>query len=188
VADGSRVRAGSATQVTSTGLAAVASPVRRAVPRVPFVLLVLALLGGSLVCLLVINTTLGAASFRISQLQKKAASLSTQEQNLRQQVAAEQAPAAIAQRAYALGMRAQTGTTILDLRSGQIYRLPGQAGVGVQLGAPPAPAGANKTSAGRTPAPTPTAGAGTTPAATPTPSASPAASASRTPAPARASP
>jgi len=154
------------------------------VPRAPFVLLVLGLLGGSLVCLLVINTTLGAASFRISQLQKKSASLSTQEQNLRQQVAAEQAPAAIAQRAYALGMRAQTSTTILDLRSGQIYRLPGQGGVGVQLGAPvstpttSAPAGASK------PAPTPTPGAGTRPAPTPTP----APSASSTPAAAKSSP
>jgi hypothetical protein len=150
------------------------------VPRLPFVLLVLALLGGSLVCLLVINTTLGAASFRISQLQKKSASLSTQEQNLRQQVAAEQAPAAIAQRAYALGMRAQTSTTILDLRSGQIYMLPGQGGLGVELGAPPASA--------KKAAPTPTPGAGTTPAATSTPTASPAPSASRTPVPARSSP
>jgi hypothetical protein len=150
------------------------------VPRLPFVLLVLALLGGSLVCLLVINTTLGAASFRISQLQKKSASLSTQEQNLRQQVAAEQAPAAIAQRAYALGMRAQTSTTILDLRSGQIATLPGQGGVGVELGAPPtsAPASAQK------PAPTPTPGADATPGATPTPSPS----ASTTPVPARSSP
>jgi hypothetical protein len=160
------------------------------VPRVPFVLLVLALLGGSLVCPLVINTTLGAASFRISQLQKKSASLSTREQNLRQHVAAEQAPAAIAQRAYALGMRAQTGTTILDLRTGQIDRLPGQAGFGVQLGAPPAsaPAGAKNPAAGPTPAPTPTASAGTRPTPTPTSSAAPAPSASRTPAPARSSP
>jgi hypothetical protein len=152
VADGSRARAG--------------NPVSRAVPRVPFVLLVLGLLGGSLVCLLVINTTLGAASFRISQLQNKSASLATEEQNLRQQVAAEQAPAAIAQRAYALGMRAQTSTTILDLRSGQIYRLPGQGGVGVQLGAPPAPPATSAPATASKPAATPTPGAGTTPGAT----------------------
>ncbi len=38
-----------------------------ALPRMPFVLLVLVLLGGGLICLLVINTTLGATSFRISQ-------------------------------------------------------------------------------------------------------------------------
>lgn len=171
-ADESRARAG--------------SPVARAVPRVPFVLLVLGLLGGSLVCLLVINTTLGAASFRISQLQKKSASLSTQEQNLRQQVAAEQAPAAIAQRAYALGMRAQSSTTILDLRSGQIYRLPGQSGVGVELGAPlaaPTSAPPSGTKPAATPAATPKPGAGTTPAATPAPAASPAQSAGNSPSP-----
>ena len=167
-------------RVTTAASSAVASPLSRAVPRLPFVLLVLALLGGSLVCLLVINTTLGAASFRISQLQKRSASLSTQEQNLRQQVAAEQAPAAIAERAYALGMRAQTSTTILDLRSGQIYMLPGQGGMGVELGAPPA--------SPKTTVPTPAPSADATPVATPTPAGSQAPSASTTPAPARSSP
>ena len=162
------------------------SPVARAVPRVPFVLLVLGLLGGSLVCLLVINTTLGAASFRISQLQNKSARLATEEQNLRQQVAAEQAPAAIAQRAYALGMRAQTGTTILDLRSGQIYRLPGQGGVGVELGAPPAPPATIAPGTASKPSATPAPGAGTTPAA-PRPTVSPAPSVTSSPVPARSS-
>jgi len=189
VADGSRVRARahlvtppevtaaagarvSSPRIRTAASTALASPVGRAVPRLPFVLLVLALLGGSLVCLLVINTTLGAASFRISQLQKKSASLSTQEQNLRQQVAAEQAPAAIAHRAYALGMRAEASTTILDLRTGQISMLPGQGGLGVELGAPPASAPADAKNAAPTPAPT----------------RSPAPTASRTPVPARSSP
>jgi hypothetical protein len=153
------------------------------IPRAPFVLLILALLGGSLICLLVINTTLGAASFRLTQLQKTSASLSTREQNLRQQVAAEQAPAAIARRAYALGMRAQATTTILDLRSGQIFVLPGQVGVGVELGAPrtappaarhaaakPAKHGTPKASA--TPGATATPGASATPGTSPKPSSS----------------
>ena len=43
---------------------------RRPVSRTPFILLVLGLLGGGLVCLLVINTTLAAASFRINALQQ----------------------------------------------------------------------------------------------------------------------
>ena len=109
-------------------------------PRMPFVLLVLTLLGGGLICLLVINTTLGAASFRISQLQKTNANLSTQEQGLQEQVALEQAPAEIAKRAYQLGMRVQTTTRIVDLRTHQTYSLTGQAGVDVSLGAPPASA------------------------------------------------
>jgi hypothetical protein len=108
----------------------------------PFVLLVLALLGGSLICLLVINTTLGAASFRISQLQKTGAGLATQLQGLRQRVAAEQAPAEIASRAYQLGMRTSANVTVLDLRTHRIYVLDGQSGTGLQLGARPSPSAA----------------------------------------------
>jgi len=94
----------------------------------PFVLLVLGLLGGGLICLLVINTTLGATSFRISQLQGTNASLATQEETLQQQIAAERSPAQIAKLACALGMRAQTNVNILDLGTHRFYRLPGQAG------------------------------------------------------------
>jgi hypothetical protein len=132
----------------------------------PFVLLVLTLLGGSLICLLVINTTLGAASFRISQLQKTGAGLATQLQSVRQRVAAEQAPAEIAQRAYQLGMRTQTNVSILDLRSHQIYVLDGQSGVGIDLGASPTVSkAAKKPAASTSPAPssTPTDGASSTP-------------------------
>ncbi len=101
----------------------------------PFVLLVLVLLGGGLICLLVVNTTLGATSFRISQLQSTGAALATQEQTLQQQIAAEQSPAQIATRAYDLGMRAQTNTNILDLATHRFYVLPGEIGVTTQLGA-----------------------------------------------------
>src|SRR5271170_6197401 len=55
-------RAGTAPQAAGAG--------RRPVSRTPFILLVLGLLGGGLVCLLVINTTLAAGSFRISALQQ----------------------------------------------------------------------------------------------------------------------
>lgn len=104
-------------------------------PRMPFVLLVLVLLGGGLTCLLVINTTLGATSFRISNLQSTGATLATQEQALQQQIAAEQSPAQIAKRAYQLGMRTQVGTSILDLSTQRLYKLPGQASVVTSLGA-----------------------------------------------------
>ena len=154
----------------------------------PFVLLVLTLLGGSLICLLVINTTLGAASFRISQLQKTGAGLATQLQSVRQRVAAEQAPAEIAQRAYQLGMRTQTNVSILDLRSHQIYVLDGQSGVGVDLGASPTvpktakkPVGSPSTAPSSTPAPSSSA------VQTPGAAATPAPTASSTPAPAGSS-
>jgi hypothetical protein len=103
-------------------------PVSMAMPRMPFVLLVLALLGGGLVCLLVVNTTLGAASFRISQLQQRNANLALQEQNLQDQIQRETGPAQIADRAYQLGMRTVTNTSILDLRKHRTYQLAGDAG------------------------------------------------------------
>jgi hypothetical protein len=150
----------------------------------PFVLLVLTLLGGSLICLLVINTTLGAASFRISQLQKTGAGLATQLQGLRQRVAAEEAPAEIAHRAYQLGMRTQSDVTIVDLRTHRIYVLSGQNAVGVQLGAsPPAPPPASKPAASNSVAAT-QPGAAKSPA----PSSTPTQAASSTPTPARSSP
>ncbi len=101
----------------------------------PFVLLVLALLGGGLICLLVINTTLGATSFRITQLQTTGSNLSTEEQSLQQQVNSEEAPAEIAKEAHQLGMRAQPDENILDLRTHRYYRLPGQAGATVKADA-----------------------------------------------------
>jgi hypothetical protein len=101
-----------------------------------FTAAVLVLLGGGLICLLVINTTLGAKSFRISQLQSRNATLTTQEQTLRQQIAAEQSPALIARRAYALGMRVESNGNILDLRTHRFDKLASQPGAVVPLGAP----------------------------------------------------
>jgi hypothetical protein len=97
-------------------------------PRIPFVLLVLALLGGGLVCLLVVNTTLGASSFRISQLQSDNANLSLQEQTLLGEVAKERSPQGIEERAYQLGMRTPAGSSILDLRNRRFSRVPDHAG------------------------------------------------------------
>jgi cell division protein FtsB len=88
----------------------------------PFVLLVFALLGGGLICLLVINTTLATAQFRISNLQQGNTSLSQQEQTLQQQIATDEAPATIAKRARQLGMREQKRLTFLNARTGHIYR------------------------------------------------------------------
>lgn len=105
-------------------------------PRMRFALLVLLLLGGGLICLLVINTTLGATSFRISKLQSTNATLSTQEQALQQEIAAQRSPAQIARRAYALGMRVQATGNILDLRTHRFDKLASQAGATVPLGVP----------------------------------------------------
>jgi hypothetical protein len=133
----------------------------------PFVLLVLVLLGGGLICLLVINTTLGATSFRISQLQRNGATLATQEQTLQQRIAAEESPAQIAKRAYQLGMRVQTKGNILDLRTRRFDQLPGQASATTPLGAASATSQSTGTAGqGRHPAKTGTAKTGTATAGT----------------------
>jgi hypothetical protein len=89
------------------------------------VLLVLGLLGGGLVCLLVINTTLSAASYQINTLQQGNAQLSQQEQALQQQIAKEQAPATIQQRAYQLGMRPERRLNFVNARTGKVSQQPG---------------------------------------------------------------
>jgi hypothetical protein len=91
-------------------------------PRMPFILLVLGLLGGGLICLLVINTTLGASSFEIDKLQQTVNSQSLQAQLLEQQIAAEEAPAQIAREACRLGMLPQQRLEFLDLRTHRVYR------------------------------------------------------------------
>ncbi len=118
-------------------LRATRSPAGVALPRMPFVLLVLGLLGGGLVCLLVVNTTLGATSFQLSQLQHENAKLSLQQQTLEGKIQNELAPGEIAQRAYQLGMRSETNATILDLRTGRTYRLHDQGSALIAAGTTP---------------------------------------------------
>ena len=99
-------------------------PAARHVPRTRFILLVLGMLGGGLVCLLVINTTLAAASFRINALQRGNAALSQQEQTLQQQVSTEESPASLQRQALRLGLRTQPLLNVINLRTGHVYRQP----------------------------------------------------------------
>jgi hypothetical protein len=87
------------------------------VPRAPFVLLVLSLLGGGLICLLVINTTLGATSFEIDHLQHAANAKVLQAQQLQNQLANDESDAKIKQEACSLGMRPPDRLEFLDLRT-----------------------------------------------------------------------
>jgi uncharacterized protein HemX len=101
--------------------AAVRVTGRRRSARTRFILLVIGLLGGGLVCLLVINTTLAAGSLQISNLQQSNTAASQRLAQLQQQVAKEQSPASIQQRAQRLGMRMQPVLHFLDLRNGLRY-------------------------------------------------------------------
>ena len=97
---------------------------RRGGSRTPFVLLILGLLGGGLVCLLVINTTLSAASYQINNLQQGNTQLSQQQQALQQQIAKEEAPATIAAQAKKLGMVPEQRLSFVNARTGRVSTQP----------------------------------------------------------------
>ena len=86
----------------------------------PFILLLVGLLGGALVSLLVISTTLAQGSFRVTSLQEQNAELARQAQTLTNQVAQAGNPAVIAKEAEQLGMRPNPHLGFIDLKSGKI--------------------------------------------------------------------
>ena len=102
-------------------------PARPTAPesRTRFVFLVVGLLGGGLLCLLMINTVLATGAFRITALQQGNGPLAQRVQALHAQVAAEESPYSLAQRAAALGMVAQRRMHFLDLSTGRLRSQPG---------------------------------------------------------------
>jgi hypothetical protein len=88
--------------------------------RGPFILLLVGLLGGALVSLLVISTTLDEGSFRINNLTQENTMLSKEQQTLDNEVQLEQASATIAQEAYQLGMRHDKNLQFVNTKSGTI--------------------------------------------------------------------
>ena len=88
--------------------------------RMPFILLLVGLLGGALVSLLVISTTLAQGSFRITNLQQQNANLARQRQILTNEVAQESNPAVIAKKAEQLGMRPNPHLGFIDPKTGKI--------------------------------------------------------------------
>jgi hypothetical protein len=88
--------------------------------RTSFVMLLLGLLGGSLVCLLVVNTTLAANSIEISTLQQANAAKTQRALELAKEVTAARSPGIIEKEAWRLGMRTDPVLTFLDVRRGTI--------------------------------------------------------------------
>jgi hypothetical protein len=127
---GAAARTGTGARTGTLRISAAARARETAVPRAPFILLVLCLLGGGLVCLLVINTTLGATSFEIDKLQHSANARILQEQALQLQISGDESPAKIAREACLLGLRPQQQLQYLDLRTRRVVDQP--AGVAVQ--------------------------------------------------------
>ncbi|MEU9030098.1 hypothetical protein AB0D46_21760 [Streptomyces sp. NPDC048383] len=70
----------------------------------PFVLLVVALLGGGLISLLLLNSALNEGSFQLSKLKKETTALTDEEQALQRDVDGYSAPDALQRRAHELGL------------------------------------------------------------------------------------
>ena len=91
-------------------------------PRAPFILLLVGLLGGALVSLLVISTTLAQGSYQITRLQEQNTNLARQEQVLSQQVAQASSPARIASEAEQFGMQQNPNLRFINLKTGKIIQ------------------------------------------------------------------
>jgi hypothetical protein len=117
-----RARPGSARRAPSAAAAGVARS-----SRTPFVFLVVGLLGGGLLCLLLINTILDTGSYQITQLQQENVTLVQQTQELQARIAQEESPAVLAGKASQLGMQEPGLLRFLDLRKGKIEREPTHA-------------------------------------------------------------
>jgi cell division protein FtsB len=92
--------------------------------RTPFVFLVVGLLGGGLLCLLLINTILDTGSYQITQLQQENVTLAQRTQTLQAQIAHEESPTVLGSRARQLGMREPALLHFLDIRRGRIEHQP----------------------------------------------------------------
>lgn len=146
--------------------------------RMPFVLLVVALLGGGLISLLLLNSALNEGSFQLSKLKRETTVLTDEEQALQRDVDAHSAPDALQRRAMELGL-VPGGSPVFISPDGKVAGAAAPAEAPPPPSPPPSPAPAQ----GQAPAPNPSQ----TPGAPP-PAGSPSASAPASPAPPAASP
>ncbi len=100
--------------------------------RMPFVLLVVALLGGGLISLLLLNSALNEGSFQLSRLKKETTALTDEEQALQRDVDGYSAPDALQRRAQELGL-VPGGSPVFIGPDGKI------TGTAVAAEAPPPP-------------------------------------------------
>ncbi|WP_211258693.1 hypothetical protein [Spirillospora albida] len=101
---------------TSKGVARAG---QQAPPRTPFVLLIVALLGGALVSLLLLNTVLAEDAFTLTRLQESNKRLEQQRQAYQEEIAREESPAQLAAKARALGMREAERPAFIDGTTGR---------------------------------------------------------------------
>lgn len=139
------------------GRAGATTPLLRLVPqarttasRMPFVAVVVALLGAGLLGLLALNTVLAEGAFRLHSLEQEARDLATREQVLQREVELLRAPGSLARRAADLGMVPGGPPVSLRLSDGAVLGTPVAGAAPVAPVAPAAqPAGPRPTATAR---------------------------------------
>ncbi|MFD9570494.1 hypothetical protein ACFWBI_11665 [Streptomyces sp. NPDC059982] len=121
----------------------------------PFVLLVVALLGGGLISLLLLNSALNQGSFQLTKLKKETTALTDEQQALQRDVDGYSAPDALQRRARELGL-VPGGSPVFVGADGKV------AGTPAVAEAPPPP-----TPSAAAPGPAPSASAAPTPSGAP---------------------
>ncbi|MEU4152343.1 septum formation initiator family protein [Streptomyces sp. NPDC026659] len=150
--------------------------------RTPFVLLVVLLLGGGLLCLLMLNSALSEGSFKLDDLQKRTKNLTDEEQALQRDIDSYSSPDALQRRARELGMVPGGDPAFLG-PDGSVKGVPSAAAGAAALSGPRAPEamtsapGASGGPSG-SPGPAASAPASASASASPAPQASPGAEAS----------
>nr|WP_251056588.1 hypothetical protein [Streptomyces sp. ISL-94] len=120
--------------------------------RMPFVLLVVALLGGGLISLLLLNSALNEGSFQLSKLKRETTALTDEQQALQRDVDGYSAPDALQRRAQELGL-VPGGSPVFIGPDGKIT---GAASPAEPPPPPVPPSAAAPQAPVATPAPTPT--------------------------------
>jgi len=106
-------------------------------PRLPFLVLVVAVLAAGLVGLLLLNTSMERGAYEVTALRQQSAQLSIEQQALQLKVAAMQDPQTVAQKALQLGMVQNISPAFLSLATGKVigHSWAGAAGNQPDIGA-----------------------------------------------------
>ncbi|MGW4943715.1 FtsB family cell division protein [Actinoplanes sp. NPDC004185] len=102
----------------------VAPPAPINAPRAPFIALVVAVVVAGVLGILLINTKTAENSFRIDTLQKQQAKLDTQQQELENEIAANNSPGSLDAAARRLGLVKADNPAYIRLPDGKVFGVP----------------------------------------------------------------
>ena len=102
----------------------VAPPAPINAPRAPFIALVVAVVVAGVLGILLINTKTAENSFRIDTLQKRQAKLDSQQQDLENEIAANNSPGSLDAAARRLGLVKADNPAYIRLPDGKVFGVP----------------------------------------------------------------